>query len=170
MIDFELNIARLMWQAQDIRQMALGISAEQARWKPDAGSWSILEVVNHLYDEEREDFRVRLKHILEQAEGMPPSIDPQGWVTARGYNQRELEASVQNFMQERAASLTWLRGLSAPDWNSAIEMPFGRMTAGDMFAAWVAHDLLHLRQLVELRYTYLKQDVEPYQIRYAGEW
>ena len=60
MIDFELGITRLMRQAQDIRQMVLGISAEQARWKPDSETWSILEVVNHLYDEEREDFRVRL--------------------------------------------------------------------------------------------------------------
>lgn len=170
MMDFEAQIAQLMKQAQDIRQMALGVTAEQARWKPDAESWSILEVVNHLVDEEREDFRARLKHILERTEGMPPQIDPQGWVTARAYNQRNLEASVQNFLQERGASLTWLRSLSNPDWETAIEGPFGRITAGDMFASWLAHDLLHLRQLVELRYLYHKQGVAPYAIGYAGEW
>lgn len=170
MMELADAIERLMRQAQDIRQMAQGISAAQARWKPDAESWSILEVMNHLCDEEREDFRVRFKHILERAEGMPPPIDPQGWVTARGYNQRELETSLQNFLQERSASLTWLRGLSAPDLTVTIEGSFGKLSAGDMLSSWVAHDLLHLRQLVELHYTYLKQQAEPYQIGYAGDW
>ena len=44
------------------------------------------------------------------------------------------------------------------------------MTAGDMFSSWVAHDLLHLRQLVELQYTYTVQTVQPYAVIYAGEW
>ena len=47
-------IAQLAIQAGRIRALAEGVSDEQARWKPDAESWSILEVVNHLYDEERE--------------------------------------------------------------------------------------------------------------------
>jgi hypothetical protein len=39
-----------------------------------------------------------------------------------------------------------------------------------MLMAWVAHDLLHLRQLIELRYAYLQQQAQPYQIAYAGQW
>jgi hypothetical protein len=38
--------------------------------------------------------------------------------------------------------------------------------AGDMFAAWVAHDLLYLRQL----WTYLSRQMTGYSTRYAGEW
>jgi hypothetical protein len=170
MIDLAEYMALLIRQAQDIRQLAAGISAEQARWKPDPDSWSILEVINHLYDEEREDFRVRLKHILDQAEGMPPGIDPVGWVTERRYNQRDLETSLARFLQEREASLMWLAGLAEPDWDVAAEGPSGRIKAGDMLIAWVAHDLLHLRQLVELRYAYLQQQARPYQIVYAGQW
>ncbi len=170
MINLATSITLMSQQAELIRQMTLGISAEQARWKPDAESWSILEVVNHLYDEEREDFRTRLKHILDRTEGQPPEIDPQGWVTARQYNQRELQASMLNFWQERSASLTWLRSLSNPDWDVAIDTPFRHIRAGDMLESWVAHDLLHLRQMVELRYTYLRQDVAPYEIGYAGDW
>ena len=30
------------------------VSDGQARWKPGEGRWSILEVINHLYDEETE--------------------------------------------------------------------------------------------------------------------
>ena len=163
-------MALLTHNAQTLRQLASGVTTEQARWKPNPDSWSILEVANHLYDEEREDFRVRLKHILDKVEGLPPAIDPMGWVTARDYNQRDLDTSIAQFLQEREASLAWLKTLSDSKWDTAIETPFGRLSAGDMLVAWVAHDMLHMRQFVELHYAYFKQQVAPYNVEYAGDW
>ena len=46
----------------------------------------------------------------------------------------------------------------------------GRITAGDMFASWLAHDLHHLRQLVELQRAYTEHQVQPYRMDYAGPW
>ena len=46
----------------------------------------------------------------------------------------------------------------------------GRLSAGDMLTSWAAHDLLHLRQLVELRFAYLARQARPYSLDYAGEW
>jgi len=34
----------------------------------------------------------------------------------------------------------------------------------------VAHDVLHMRQLVELKYAYMAQAMEPYKVKYAGDW
>src|SRR5688572_33365791 len=163
-------IALMTDHAQALKQLASGVSLEQSRWKPEPDSWSILEVINHLADEERDDFRTRLKHILDQTPGLPPDIDPDGWVASRQYNQRDPDQSLAQFLQERETSLAWLRTLAEPDLDAAYQSPFGRLTAGDMLFSWVAHDILHLRQLVELRYAYLKQQAQPYNIRYAGEW
>jgi hypothetical protein len=157
-------------QATSIANFTKGISGEQARWKPDSESWSILEVINHLYDEERQDFRVRLEYILYRPGQLWPAIDPRGWVVDRQYNQRDLEESVGNFLAEREKSLAWLRGLNSPDWATTSPTPWGQITAGDMFAAWVGHDLLHLRQLVELHWAYTNQAVKPYTTLYAGDW
>jgi len=44
------------------------------------------------------------------------------------------------------------------------------MKAGDMFASWVAHDNLHIRQLVELRRMRIENITKPYEIEYAGDW
>lgn len=67
-----------------------GITQEEALLKPDLDSWSILEVLGHLLDEERLDFRKRLDITLfHQGEKWPP-IDPQEWVLAEKYNQRSL--------------------------------------------------------------------------------
>jgi hypothetical protein len=157
--------------AEMIRTLVQSVSTEQARWKPDPASWSILEVVNHLYDEEREDFRVRLGLILHQSGQDWPPIDPPGWVVQRGYNQRDLGLSLSGFLDERRASLAWLRGLGSPDWQLAALAPWGKfITAGDMLSAWVAHDLLHLRQLVELHWAYTVQVLQPYSTAYAGDW
>ncbi|MGW8250604.1 MAG: DinB family protein [Anaerolineales bacterium] len=169
-MDLQHYLSQMEQHASAIRSLAEGISDEQARWKPDPESWSLLEVINHLYDEERQDFRVRLNYILYRPGEPWPSIDPQGWVTSRGYNQRDLKESLANFLSERSHSLAWLRGLDALDWQTAAPTPWGQITAGDMFAAWVSHDLLHLRQLVELHYAYTTQDVRPYTPEYAGEW
>jgi DinB superfamily len=170
MLPYDQMRARMHANAERIRLLAEGVSAEQARWRPDPASWSLLEVINHLYDEEREDFRVRLNLILHHPAGPWPPIDPKGWVTARGYNQRDLAESLANFLAERRKSLEWLESLGEPDWEAKVEDPRGALRAGDMFAAWVAHDGLHLRQLTELHYLYLRERSQPYEVGYAGAW
>lgn len=163
-------IERLEAQSAAIAALVRDVSPAQARWKPGPADWSMLEVVNHLVDEEREDFRTRVGLALLSPEAEWPPIDPQGWVSARAYNQRDLPPSLAEFLVERHKSLAWLRGLDAPNWSNRVERPWAVMTAGDLLAAWVAHDLLHLRQLVELRYAYLVEDAQPDSVAYAGEW
>ncbi|MCZ2097960.1 MAG: DinB family protein [Anaerolineae bacterium] len=97
-------------------------------------------------------------------------IDPQGWVTARRYNERDLSEMLDRFIAERNQSLEWLRGLASANWDAAYTTPFRTMTAGDMFASWVAHDNLHMRQLVELRRARLVNLTTPYNVEYAGDW
>ena len=169
-MDLKHWTAQMARNARIIRSMAEDVSEEQARWKPAPDAWSILEVINHLYDEEREDFYVHLDHILTQAVGPWPRIDPQGWVSERRYNQRDLAPSVDDFLQARDRSISWLRELPSPDWQAAVTAPFGQITAGDVFASWVAHDLMHIRQLVRLHFAYTVRAVQPYKVAYAGDW
>lgn len=153
-----------------IRVLVVGVTTEEARYRPAPELWSILEVVCHLYDEEREDFRQRLDIMLHRPDEDLPHIDPQGWVTTRQYNQRDLAEMLDKFAEERARSLAWLKGLSEPNWETEYTNQHGSMKAGEMFAAWVAHDNLHIRQLVELRRARLVNLTAPYDVGYAGEW
>lgn len=157
------NIPRISALLTDIGEM-------QARWKPTAKDWSLLEVINHLYDEEREDFRTRIDFVLHRNGEMPPNIDPEGWVSARNYNQRELATSLQNFVQERQQSVAWLQTLTVPDWKKMLKHPRFAISAGTLLHSWLAHDYLHLRQLVELHYAWVKQQAAPFSVEYAGDW
>ena len=156
--------------AETIQGLVAGVSAAEARVRPSPEAWSILEVVGHLLDEEREDFRPRLDLVLHRPQETWTPIDPAGWVTARGYNERELGATLSAFLAERERSLAWIAGLTAPDWSREYQASFGPITAGDLAASWAAHDLLHTRQLLELRRTRLLALAAPHRTGYAGDW
>jgi hypothetical protein len=145
-----------------------GMTEQQARKSPQPGKWSLLEILCHLCDEERDDFRQRLRLLLEDPRQDWPAIDPEGWVQARGYASRKLASALADFQKERAGSLAWLKGLVVPDWSQARQHPkLGEIRAGDLLAAWAAHDLLHLRQIVTTQLALLEQKARPFSLRYA---
>jgi hypothetical protein len=171
MINLNLCLERFSANATVIAALFRSVSELQARWRPSAEAWSLLEVVNHLYDEEREDFRQRLDLILHQPGAPWPPIHPGAWVTERGYNERDLQTSLDAWLQERHASLTWLRSLKNPDWGRSATAPWGGvLRAGDMLGSWLAHDHLHIRQMNELHYAYIKATAKPFDVGYAGDW
>ncbi len=164
-------IERLDANARVFAGLCTNISAEQARWQPAPGKWSIVEVVNHLYDEERDDFRARLRFILEKTPGEMPPIAPEQWAAERRYRERDLDESLRQFLEERQRSLNWLKELERPNWRLTHHHPrLGPMSAEMMLANWLAHDFLHIRQLNRLHYEYLSTRFSGVALRYAGNW
>jgi len=153
-----------------IRALTANISQAEAQSKPTLETWSILEVICHLYDEEREDFREHLDFTLHRQNEEWHRIDPQGWATSRKYNEQNFIEMQMKFFEERRKSLDWLIDLSNADWDIAYTSEYGLFSAGDIFASWVAHDNLHLRQLVELKRARIENIAQPYSIVYAGDW
>lgn len=146
-----------------------GLDHEAMRWRPAPDKWSALEVLCHLADEEREDFRLRLDLTLHDPERAWPGIDPKAWVVERAYQDRMPGDVLEDFMHERAKSLIWLGHLDAPGWDNVHQHPsLGQIRAGDILASWAVHDLLHLRQLTALRYHRLAADAAPCRPDYAG--
>jgi len=169
-MEFETLYQDLALGAEIIRTLVLGITQAEAQVKPTPESWSILEVICHLVDEERDDFRQRVDFALNRPGETWPPIHPGAWVTERKYNERDLEQSLNDFLAERAKSLDFLKGLESANWNASKMTPYGETKAGDLLGSWVAHDNLHMRQLVELRRVRLEKITDPYDIEYAGDW
>ena len=167
---FESLYQELVKSTEMIRSLLDGINQEEARYKPNRGVWSTLEVICHLYDEEREDFREHLDFILHRQNEEWHGIDPQGWVKSRKYNEQDFKTIKAKFFRERIKSLTWLNTLKNANWKITYKSKWGVISAGDMFASWVAHDNLHIRQLVELRWARIEKITKPHKIQYAGDW
>ncbi|GJQ29492.1 MAG: hypothetical protein HBSAPP03_13760 [Phycisphaerae bacterium] len=150
------------------------VTAEDARWKPPHGAWSILEIVCHLEEEERRDFRLRLFQTLRDASQPWAPNDPEAWAREGRYHARDLRAMVRAFVAERAESVTQLRLITAGrpvDWTIAYQHPkVGPVYAGELLASWAAHDALHLRQIAKRMFELAGRDAPGFSTRYAGEW
>ncbi len=169
-MEFETLYHDLAHGAEVIRALVAGITQAEAQVRPTPESWSILEVICHLADEERDDFRKRVDFTLNRPGEEWPPIHPDAWVTDRKYNERDLEQSLSDFLTERDKSLVFLKGLEGANWDASHLSPFGERKAGDLLGSWVAHDNLHMRQLVELRRFRVQEISAPYYIGYAGDW
>ena len=169
-MDFIILYQEITNSTEMIRALLSGITQDEARVKPNPESWSVLEVICHLYDIEREDFREHLDFILHRQNEEYHVIDPQSWVTERKYNEQDFIGMQEKFFTERWKSLEWLNGLSNADWDITYTSQYGSMKAGEMFGSWIAHDNLHIRQLIELRRIFIERITQPYDIHYAGDW
>jgi hypothetical protein len=170
MIKIEKVIKQLRVNAEIVRSLVQPISDEQANWKPDKETWNMKEVMEHVYNEERIDFRKHLKEMF--------SDPPQPW---GAFRHQELisvgscHQALESFLMERESSLEWLQSLDAPEWHVESQATFGleevlNLKAGDVLGSWVAHDFLHIRQMNELLYAWNVQQISPYSVRYAGDW
>ena len=169
-MDTELLIGRLAGFAETLPAAVAGVPDADARWRPEQGSWSILEIVAHIADEEIDDFRMRTELTLSDPELPWPPIDPEGAAVERRYNEADLGKTVSRFVTARRESITWLQQLRDPDWSRTHHHKLGDIRAGDVLAAWVAHDALHLRQIAKRLFQLTQRDAGEYSTAYAGGW
>jgi hypothetical protein len=171
-MDIASVVRRLDADADVFAALIRSVDSEQACWKPTPDRWSILEVVCHLADEETRDFRTRLDLMLHRPGERWPPIDPEGWAEDEDYLARNLGDEIERFRSERTRSIAWLEGLVDPDWSSTYEHPqVGELRASDLLASWLAHDLIHVRQINRLHRQYLEAVTVPgCGLDYAGRW
>ena len=76
-------IKELSKNSEIFKTLLIDQSSEEYLWKLSDKKWCLLEIICHLYDEEREDFRARTKSVLETPGETLAAIDPVGWAIER---------------------------------------------------------------------------------------
>src|SRR5438046_1908625 len=122
-MDHTSIINRMRHTPAAVRALVAHLPLADVRFKPPSGAWSILEIVNHLADDDRDDFRLRLKSTLENARAPWPKNDPEAWARDRRYYDQDLAESLARFERERRTSLAWLDSLHNIDWTTAYHHP-----------------------------------------------
>jgi hypothetical protein len=171
MFAMEEIIRQMSGNAQAIRALVQTLSDGAARWKPNPETWCMQEVMDHVYNEERIDFRKHLKEMLSDPPQPWGEFHPEEYISVKDHRQ-----ALEGFLTEREASINWLKSLGSQDWEVASRTPFtheGRevvLRAGDVLASWVEHDHLHLRQMNELLHAWNEHRAAPYSVQYGGGW
>ena len=171
MITIEEIVRQLAADVDAMRALIQAVSDNQAQWKPGPDIWSIRDVMEHVYNEERIDFR---KHLMEML-----ADPPQPWGGFRRAEYIHVDTcrqALESFIIERQNSIAWLKALGSTDWDTTSQATFGpaeevmTFSAGDVLVSWVAHDYLHIRQINELLYAWNLKQAAPYAVDYAGGW
>lgn len=166
----EYLIRQLEKNAQIFRALLEIHDHDFIHWKPAPEKWCILEIICHLCDEEREDFRARVDMALHRSKDDLQSIDPQGWVNSRSYGTQDFFEKRKEFLHEREKSVHWLKSLNEPVWDAFINHPtLGRLSAYYLLSNWLAHDYLHIKQIIRLKYDYIVKIADVH-LNYAGDW
>jgi hypothetical protein len=158
------SIRQLSRNGEAIQALVATFTDAQLAFKPAPDTWSVAQVLEHLYNEERRDFRKHLRTALGEQE------PPMQHVAVSDAHQ-----ALKGLLAERAASVAWLTALEGADWEAVIHLRFGPddemdISAGEMLASWLEHDVLHLRQLVELMHAVNAARMSSLAVRYAGGW
>ncbi|MEW2919842.1 DinB family protein [Muricauda sp. ANG21] len=169
-MELESVIAELERNRKVFRETLTDMPQNLIHWKANSKDWSLLEIICHLVDEEKEDFRTRVGHTLQHPETPLASIDPVGWVKKRDYNGQDFEKKVEQFDKERQISIAWLKTTADLAWENSLYHPeLGTMSARSFLFNWLAHDYLHIRQINHIKYNFLKESSGD-SLTYAGNW
>ncbi len=163
-------IGQLKANRATFKSLISDIPPKAVTWKPSKSKWCALEVLCHLHDEEKDDFRMRVMNTLEDPAKPHPPVNPLAWVKEHKYMKQDFYEVAGMFLKERTRSVRLLNELKRPQWDNAYVHPkFGEMTAFFFLSNWLAHDYLHIKQLTRLKYDYLRA-TSGQPLVYAGKW
>jgi hypothetical protein len=131
----------------DIERLGRGLDEAAARWQPDGAAWSPIGVLNHLLAVEA-IYLYHFQRMVAENEPRLPDLHPDWKKTLQA---TPWPAAVEQFRQARLATLAFLQGLAAGDWQrAAIDQTNQRITVRFLGQRLVEHDIEHTNQLVEL--------------------
>lgn len=135
-----------------VRQLADGLSEQDARWKPSAQEFSALEHACHLSDLEREGYAVRIEKLAREAEPFLPDFDGGKAARERDYNGQSLTAMLDAFSRLRESNMRAVSKLSAEDLQRRGTLEaVGPITMETLLLKMREHDEEHLQELSKLR-------------------
>jgi DinB superfamily len=132
-----------------LRGLMVGLSDEDARWKPAPDRFSVAEVLAHLSHSEGHCYRTRLDRFMSESFPEFEPDDAQMYLDL--YRDADPEDAFDHFEEQREANIEYLRDLpSAAGERKALHREYGEITLSEMLHEWALHDLGHVRQIAEL--------------------
>ncbi len=162
--DLELSIEVLGRSPAALQALLSGLGPPWTRGTEGPDTFSPFDVVGHLIDGEETDWIPRARIIL--AGGPNLRFEPYDRVRHRARNAgRSLDSLLAEFARLRVANLELLRSWRLTP--AQLELPgehpsLGRVTLGQLFSAWVVHDLGHLAQVARVMAKQYRAEVGPW--------
>jgi FMN phosphatase YigB (HAD superfamily) len=118
------------------------------RCRPAPGEWSLVEIVCHLRDVEKEVNLPRLHAVMENDNPFLSGADTDPWAVERCYQTQAGPQALAEFVEVRRQTYTFLAGLPEQAWSRpARHALLGNTTLNELVGWILDHDRIHLAQL-----------------------
>jgi len=149
--EFEALLVTLESTAAVLSRAAATLSPAEARRRPAAGGFSLVENVWHLADLEREGYGLRIRRILSEANPALLNFEGDRMARERSYQERDIDRGIVLFARARAQNLEALRKLSRADWKrSGSQEGVGCVSLDDIPRMMTEHDRSHGTEIAHL--------------------
>jgi hypothetical protein len=143
------HIATLRATGGRLSQALKGVPKALLLFTPAPGKWSILEIVCHLRDMEREAYLARYRRILAEDTPALPDVDGDTYSLENDYRSQRLSEVLRDWKGLRREVLKLLGGVRGEQWQRAgVHETAGRSTMDDFLRRHaLGNDLAHLGQI-----------------------
>jgi hypothetical protein len=111
------HLAALRATPARLKDALAGVPKALALWTPAPGKWSILEIVCHMRDMERDAYLARFQRILAEENPALPDVDGDRCALEGDYRAQKLGEVVRDWKRLRRETLRVLAGVKQDQWG-----------------------------------------------------
>ncbi len=149
-VGLEEAIAALAQMPGFLERSIAGRSAEELRFAPRAGEFSLVEQACHLRDLEREGYLVRVRRVLAEDSPVLAPFDGAAVAARRDYRGEDARAALRDFAEARRAVIALLAPLGAASLSREAFFDGKRIVLRDVVAMMCDHDRGHRAEIEAL--------------------
>lgn len=132
-----------------LKAVLKGVPKKLLLWTPGPGKWSILEIVAHMRDMERDAYLTRYRRILAEENPTLPDIDGDICAIRDDYRSMKLPDLLRDWLKLRKECLKLLKSVKGPRWDRVgTHETAGPLTVDTLLRRHaVGNDEAHLSQI-----------------------
>jgi uncharacterized damage-inducible protein DinB len=136
-----------------LKDALAGVPKALALWTPAPGKWSILEIVCHMRDMERDAYLARFRRVLAEENPALPDIDGDRASLESDYRGQKLSEVFRDWKRLRRETLRLLAGVKQDQWGRQGTHETAGALSIDDFVRRLAqgNDEAHLRQIEAIK-------------------
>ena len=136
-----------------LKEALRGVPRKLLLFTPAPGKWSILEILCHMRDMEREAYLERYTRILGEPEPRLPDINGDALAIERDYRAQKAGDVLRDWTRLRRETLRIIRKAKPEQWRRAgVHETAGRLTIDELVARHaVGNDVAHLAQIEAIK-------------------
>lgn len=116
--------------------------------RPAPEEWSLLEIICHLRDVDREVNLPRIHKIMNEDNPFIIGVDSDKWAKERDYISQDIDTALSEYLSVRQEIINTLKNLESDRWfRKARHAILGPTTLQEIVKIIVQHDIIHTQQI-----------------------